>query len=53
MLRELFLSNNLLPHVFLTDRDLALMNSNEIVYSSAINLFWPFNISKCMGAKCM
>jgi len=50
--RDLFLRNDRLPVVIVTDRDLALMNAVKTVFLECINLFCRFHIDKNVKAKC-
>ena len=50
--RGLFLRNDRLPLVIVTDRDLALMNSVKTVFMECTNLLCKFHIDKNMKAKC-
>ncbi|KAI5435977.1 hypothetical protein KIW84_022415 [Lathyrus oleraceus] len=50
-LKELFVKKDLCPQVILTDRDLALMKTIEIVFPRSINLLCRFHINKNVGAK--
>ena len=50
--RGLFLRNDCLPVVIVTDRDLALMNAVKTVFPESTNLLCRFHIDKNMKAKC-
>ncbi|KAL5161690.1 PKS-NRPS hybrid synthetase [Glycine soja] len=50
--RGLFLSNDRLPLVIVTDRDLALMNAVKTVFPESTNLLCRFHINKNVKAKC-
>ncbi|KAH1247580.1 Protein FAR1-RELATED SEQUENCE 6 [Glycine max] len=50
--RGLFLRNDRLPLVIVTDRDLALMNAVKTVFPESTNLLCRFHIDKNMKAKC-
>ena len=50
--RGLFLRNDILPIVIVTNRDLALMNALKIVFLECINLLCRFHIDKNVKAKC-
>ncbi|KAH1265433.1 PKS-NRPS hybrid synthetase [Glycine max] len=50
--RGLFLRNDRLPIVIVTDRDLALMNAVKVVFSECKNLLCRFHIDKNVKAKC-
>ncbi|KAL5142025.1 Protein FAR1-RELATED SEQUENCE 6 [Glycine soja] len=50
--RGLFLRNDRLPLVIVTDRDLALMNAVKIVFPESTNLLCRFHIDKNVKAKC-
>jgi len=47
----MFIKEGLFPQVILTDRDLALMNTIEIVFPNSVNLLCQFHIDKNVGAK--
>lgn len=51
MLKDLFVVDILLPQMFITDKDIALMNTIDVVFPSTLNLFCRFNISKSVGAR--
>ena len=48
----LFLRNDRLPVVIITDRDLALMNAVKTVFPECTNLLCRFHIDKNVKAKC-
>ncbi|KAL5128022.1 Protein FAR1-RELATED SEQUENCE 5 [Glycine soja] len=50
--RGLFLRNDRLPVVIVTDRDLALMNAVKVVFPECTNLLCKFHIDKNVKAKC-
>ncbi|KAL5128565.1 putative protein FAR1-RELATED SEQUENCE 10 [Glycine soja] len=50
--RSLFLRNDRLPLVIVTDRDLALMNAVKTVFPESTNLLCRFHIDKNVKAKC-
>ncbi|KAH1212687.1 hypothetical protein GmHk_14G040824 [Glycine max] len=50
--RGLFLRNDRLPVVIVTDRDLALMNAVKTVFLECTNLLCRFHIDKNVKAKC-
>ncbi|KAL5190510.1 Protein FAR-RED ELONGATED HYPOCOTYL 3 [Glycine soja] len=50
--RGLFLRNDRLPVVIVTDRDLALMNAMKNVFPECTNLLCRFHIDKNVKAKC-
>jgi len=50
--RELFMTSEGGPHVIVTDRDLALMNSVGIVFPECYHLLCRFYIQKNVQAKC-
>ncbi|KAL5137330.1 putative protein FAR1-RELATED SEQUENCE 10 [Glycine soja] len=50
--RGLFLRNDRLPVVIVTDRDLALMNVVKTVFPECTNLLCRFHIDKNVKAKC-
>ncbi|KAH1209786.1 Protein FAR1-RELATED SEQUENCE 5 [Glycine max] len=50
--RCLFLKNDCLPVVIVTDRDLALMNAVKTVFPECTNLLCRFHIDKNVKAKC-
>ncbi|KAL5148735.1 putative protein FAR1-RELATED SEQUENCE 10 [Glycine soja] len=50
--RGLFLRNDRLPLVIVTDRDLALMNAVKTVFPESTNLLCRFHIDKNVKAKC-
>ncbi|KAL5191774.1 Protein FAR1-RELATED SEQUENCE 5 [Glycine soja] len=50
--QDLFLRNNRLPIVIVTDRDLALMNAVKVVFPECTNLLCKFHIDKNVKAKC-
>ncbi|KAL5165065.1 putative protein FAR1-RELATED SEQUENCE 10 [Glycine soja] len=50
--RGLFLRNDRLPVVIVTDRDLALMNAVKTVFPESTNLLCKFHIDKNVKAKC-
>ncbi|KAL5137301.1 Protein FAR1-RELATED SEQUENCE 5 [Glycine soja] len=50
--RGLFLRNDCLPVVIVTDRDLALMNAVKTVFPECTNLLCKFHIDKNVKAKC-
>ncbi|KAH1193992.1 PKS-NRPS hybrid synthetase [Glycine max] len=50
--RGLFLRNDRLPVVIVTDRDLALMNAVKVVFPECKNLLCRFHIDKNVKAKC-
>ncbi|KAH1229382.1 PKS-NRPS hybrid synthetase [Glycine max] len=50
--RDLFLRNDRLPVVIVTDRDLALMNVVKVVFPECKNLLCRFHIDKNVKAKC-
>ncbi|KAL5146567.1 putative protein FAR1-RELATED SEQUENCE 10 [Glycine soja] len=50
--RSLFLINNRLSVVIVTDRDLALMNAVKTVFPECTNLLYRFHIDKNVKAKC-
>ncbi|KAH1232862.1 hypothetical protein GmHk_09G025435 [Glycine max] len=50
--RGLFLRNDRLPVVIVTDRDLALMNAVKVVFLECKNLLCRFHIDKNVKAKC-
>jgi len=50
--RGLFLRNDRLPVVIVTDRDLALMNAVKTVFPECTNLLCKFHIDKNVKAKC-
>ncbi|KAH1262488.1 Protein FAR1-RELATED SEQUENCE 6 [Glycine max] len=50
--RGLFLRNDRLPVVIVTDRDLALMNAVKTVFPECTNLLYRFHIDKNVKAKC-
>ncbi|KAH1233383.1 Protein FAR1-RELATED SEQUENCE 5 [Glycine max] len=50
--RGLFLRNDRLPIVIVTDRDLALMNAVKVVFLECKNLLCRFHIDKHVKAKC-
>ncbi|KAL5153091.1 Protein FAR1-RELATED SEQUENCE 5 [Glycine soja] len=50
--RDLFLRNDRLPVVIVTDRDLALMNAVKVVFPECTNLLCRFHIDKNVKAKC-
>ncbi|KAH1198536.1 PKS-NRPS hybrid synthetase [Glycine max] len=50
--RDLFLRNDRLPLVIVTDRDLALMNAVKTVFPKSTNLLCRFHIDKNVKAKC-
>ncbi|KAH1223044.1 hypothetical protein GmHk_12G036039 [Glycine max] len=50
--RGLFLRNDRLPVVIVTDRDLALMDAVKTVFSECTNLLCRFHIDKNVKAKC-
>ncbi|KAL5127556.1 Protein FAR1-RELATED SEQUENCE 5 [Glycine soja] len=50
--RGLFLRNDRLPVVIVTDRDLSLMNAVKTVFPECTNLLCRFHIDKNVKAKC-
>ncbi|KAL5166057.1 Protein FAR1-RELATED SEQUENCE 5 [Glycine soja] len=50
--RGLFLRNDRLPVVIVTDRDLALMNAMRTVFPECTNLLCKFHIDKNVKTKC-
>ncbi|KAH1242526.1 Protein FAR1-RELATED SEQUENCE 5 [Glycine max] len=50
--QDLFLRNDRLPVVIVTDRDLALMNVVKVVFPECTNLLCKFHIDKNVKAKC-
>ena len=50
--RDLFLRNDRLPVVIVTNRDLALMNAAKTVFPECTNLLCRFHIDKNVKAKC-
>ncbi|KAL5149723.1 hypothetical protein HKD37_13G036485 [Glycine soja] len=50
--RGLFLRNDCLPIVIVTNRDLTLMNAVKIVFPECTNLLCRFHIDKNVKAKC-
>lgn len=50
-LKELFSSKKFLPDVFVMDRELALMNTIEVVYLNSTHLLCLFHISKNVSIK--
>ncbi|KAL5170628.1 hypothetical protein HKD37_11G032293 [Glycine soja] len=50
--RGLFLRNDLLPLVIVTNRDLALMNAMKTVFPESTNLLCRFHIDKNVKVKC-
>ena len=50
--RDLFLRNDRLPVVIVTDRDLALMNAVKTVFPECTNLLCRFHIDKNVKTKC-
>ncbi|KAL5180176.1 Protein FAR1-RELATED SEQUENCE 5 [Glycine soja] len=50
--RGLFLRNDRLPVVIVTDRDLALMNAVKTMFPECTNLLCKFHIDKNVKAKC-
>ncbi|KAH1213377.1 Protein FAR1-RELATED SEQUENCE 6 [Glycine max] len=50
--RGLFLGNDRLPLVIVTDRDLTLMNAVKTVFPESTNLLCRFHIDKNVKAKC-
>ncbi|XP_040863168.1 uncharacterized protein [Glycine max] len=50
--RGLFLRNDRLPFVIVTDRDLALMNAMKVVFPECKNLLCMFHIDKNVKPKC-
>ncbi|KAL5124683.1 Protein FAR1-RELATED SEQUENCE 5 [Glycine soja] len=50
--RDLFLRNDCLPVVIVTDRDLALMNAVKTMFPECTNLLCRFHIDKNVKAKC-
>ena len=51
-LRELIVRHDAMPHVIVTDRDIALMNAVESVFPTSRNLLCQFHINKNVKAKC-
>jgi len=51
-LRGLFFRRDVYPTVIVSDRDLALMNAIEVVFSEATNSLCRFHINKNVKAKC-
>jgi len=50
--RGLFLVRDTLPRIIIIDRDLALMNAEQIVFPECTNLLCRFHIDKNVKAKC-
>jgi len=50
--RGLFLRNDRLPVVIVTDKNLALMNAVKVVFSECTNLLCKFHIDKNVKAEC-
>lgn len=50
--RCLFLRNDRLPVVIVTDKDLALMNAVKVVFPECTDLLCRFHIDKNVKAKC-
>jgi len=48
----LFLNDDVLPWVIVTNKDLPLMNALEVVFSSSTNLLCEFHIFKNVRGKC-
>ncbi|XP_058760194.1 uncharacterized protein LOC131633498 [Vicia villosa] len=51
-LKQLFVKKDVGPQVILTDRDLALMKSVEVVFPTMHNLLCRFHINQNVGMKC-
>ena len=46
------MKDDVLPHVIVSDRDLAFMNALETGFSSSTNLLCMFHITKNVNVKC-
>lgn len=51
-LKGLFMRQDAIPHVKLTDRDLAMINVAAIVFQTFSNLLFQSHIRKNVRAKC-
>ncbi|GAU35842.1 hypothetical protein TSUD_56510 [Trifolium subterraneum] len=51
-LKGLFTKQDILPQVIVTDRELVLMNANEIVFPHTVNMLCTWHINKNVFSRC-